>query len=125
MSIFPRFLHSFFLRDGASDFLENLRNLKECRFGIFLCYSYRVMYRDDVTPPNRLRPAWITPELMAETRGVFQPLYPKEDLTDDEIVGLLQNVGGLFEVLYHDLTEQQHGDEEIRQDEDAGQADRK
>ncbi len=50
---------------------------------------------------------------MEQTRAVFQPLYPKEDLTDDEIVGLLQNVGGLFEVLYPDL--QNHGQDQQNQ----------
>ncbi|MBA3406147.1 MAG: hypothetical protein H0U13_15935 [Gemmatimonadaceae bacterium] len=36
--------------------------------------------------------------MIAETRAVRQPFYEKE-LTNDEIVGLLLNVGTLFRIL--------------------------
>ncbi len=37
-------------------------------------------------------------EVIAETRAVWQPFYEKE-LTNDEVVGLLLNVGTLFRIL--------------------------
>jgi hypothetical protein len=40
---------------------------------------------------------------MEETRSVFQPDYPDEDLTDSVIIDLLQNLDGVFEVVYPDL----------------------
>ncbi len=43
-------------------------------------------------------PGWISADVIAETRAVWQPLYEKE-LTNDEIVGLLLNVGTLFRIL--------------------------
>ncbi len=43
-------------------------------------------------------PGWITASVIAETRAVWQPFYEKE-LTNDEIVGLLLNVGTLFRIL--------------------------
>ncbi|HEX8524850.1 MAG TPA: hypothetical protein VF669_21540 [Tepidisphaeraceae bacterium] len=39
-------------------------------------------------------PGWITPEVIAETRAVWQPFY-EEALTNDAIVALLLNVGTL------------------------------
>jgi len=53
----------------------------------------------DVPAPDERLNAWVTPELMAETRAAFQPYY-KEDLTPDGILDLLQNLGGVFEFLY-------------------------
>lgn len=44
-------------------------------------------------------PAWITPELIAETRTAWQPYFP-EDLTDEQAVCLLIPVGVLYEVLF-------------------------
>ncbi len=43
-------------------------------------------------------PGWITADVIAETRAVWQPFYEKE-LTNDEAVGLLLNVGTLFRIL--------------------------
>jgi hypothetical protein len=43
-------------------------------------------------------PGWITADVIAETRAVWQPFYEKE-LTNDEIVDLLLNVGTLFRIL--------------------------
>jgi hypothetical protein len=43
-------------------------------------------------------PGWITADVIAETRAVWQPFYEKE-LTNDEVVGLLLNVGTLFRIL--------------------------
>ena len=37
-------------------------------------------------------PGWITPEVIAERCAVWQPFY-EEELTNDEVVGLLLNVG--------------------------------
>ena len=48
--------------------------------------------------PTGLLPGWITADVIAETRAVWQPFYEKE-LTNDEIVGLLLNVGTLFRIL--------------------------
>ena len=48
--------------------------------------------------PTRPLPGWITAAVIAETRAVWQPFYEKE-LTNDEVVGLLLNVGTLFRVL--------------------------
>jgi hypothetical protein len=38
--------------------------------------------------PAGALPGWITADVIAETRAVWQPFYEKE-LTNDEIVGLL------------------------------------
>ena len=43
-------------------------------------------------------PGWITTDVIEETRAVWQPYYRKE-LTDDEVVALLLNVGTLFRIL--------------------------
>lgn len=47
-------------------------------------------------PPGT--PSWITPELIAQTLRVFQPRY-KEPLTESDAVGILQNLGRLFDCL--------------------------
>jgi hypothetical protein len=44
-------------------------------------------------------PPWITPELMEETRAVWQPYYEKE-LTDEDVLALLIPVGVLYEILF-------------------------
>jgi hypothetical protein len=54
------------------------------------------------SPPNdqeELLPEWITPALLDETKTVWQTEFG-EDLTTADAVGLLQNVGGVFEILY-------------------------
>jgi hypothetical protein len=57
-------------------------------------------------------PGWITPTVIAETRAVFQPFYEDQELTDDEIVRLLLNVGTLFRILRRTPDEtDQHADE--------------
>ena len=48
--------------------------------------------------PTGPLPGWITADVIAETRAVWQPFYEKE-LTNDEVVGLLLNVGTLFRIL--------------------------
>ncbi len=53
----------------------------------------------DSQAPEAAPPSWITPELIAEAREVCQLLY-EEDLTDGDILDLLQNLGGVFEFLY-------------------------
>ncbi len=40
-------------------------------------------------------PAWITPELIADTIRVWQPYYT-ESLTVQDAVGMLMSVGNLF-----------------------------
>lgn len=47
--------------------------------------------------PGRL-PAWITPELIAETLRVWQPYY-REELTTDGAVEILEAASGLLSVL--------------------------
>lgn len=44
-------------------------------------------------------PEWITPALMEEARQAMAEMG-EEELTTDDIVGLLQNLGGMFEFLY-------------------------
>ncbi len=44
-------------------------------------------------------PDWVTPELIAEARETMREMG-EEELTTDDIVGLLQNMGGVFEFLY-------------------------
>ncbi len=41
-------------------------------------------------------PDWMTPELIAETLGVWQPHYPKR-LTDEDAIEILRSVGQLFD----------------------------
>jgi hypothetical protein len=43
-------------------------------------------------------PAWITPDLIAQTRAVWQPYYP-QPLTDDDAVEMLLTVGHLYRAL--------------------------
>jgi hypothetical protein len=45
-------------------------------------------------------PPWITPELMALTREVWQPYYPEKSLTTDDLLALLLPVGVLTEILF-------------------------
>ena len=53
-------------------------------------------------PPSNLShrplPGWITPAVIERTRAVWEPLY-KSTLSDDEVVGLLLNIGNLFGLL--------------------------
>ena len=42
--------------------------------------------------------------MQAEAREVFQPYY-EQDLTPGDILDLLQNLGGVFEILYGDLAD--------------------
>ncbi len=62
--------------------------------------------------PTGPLPGWITADVIAETRAVWQPFYEKE-LTNDEIVDLLLNIGNLFRLLkrkpHEETDEQQHG----------------
>lgn len=44
-------------------------------------------------------PPWITPELLALTREVWQPYYPENELTEGDLLGLLLPVGVLYELL--------------------------
>jgi hypothetical protein len=55
-------------------------------------------------------PGWITPAFIEETRAAWQPFY-EEDLTDDAVIGLLNNVGRLFEI----LSEGEAHEEEVTQ----------
>jgi hypothetical protein len=57
--------------------------------------------------PNRYStlPGWITPEVVEQTRTVWQPYY-HSPLTDDDAIEILLNVGNLFQLLR----------EQIRQD---------
>lgn len=48
------------------------------------------------TPPGC--PEWITPELIAETVEVWQPYYA-EELTTADAIGILRQVGLLFDTL--------------------------
>ena len=44
-------------------------------------------------------PPWVTPELLALTREAWQPYYPEQELTQDDLLGLLLPVGVLYELL--------------------------
>lgn len=60
-------------------------------------------------------PAWITAEVIEDTLRTFQPFYPY-DLTVDEAVGILLNVGNLFRVLkgeQHAEIQTEGGSEEL------------
>lgn len=68
------------------------------------------------SPPTPL-PGWITPDVIAETRTVWQPYYD-EDLTEEQVVALLLPVGVLYEVLFsgdadHEEEADDDGDEEV------------
>ena len=52
--------------------------------------------RSGSVPPGV--PAWVTPELIAETLRVWQPYYAAP-LTPDDAVGIILTVGQLFRVL--------------------------
>ena len=55
------------------------------------------MTENDVRiPPGT--PAWITPELVADTLRVWQPYY-KEKLTTADAVEIMMNVSRLYDVL--------------------------
>jgi len=43
-------------------------------------------------------PSWITPELVADTRMVWEPRYGHA-LTTGDVIEILQNVGQLFDVM--------------------------
>jgi hypothetical protein len=65
--------------------------------------SFDASHRSDRAAPEHVRasptlPAWITPELIAKTIGVWQPYYATR-LTEDDAVAMLQGVGRLFKVL--------------------------
>jgi hypothetical protein len=53
----------------------------------------------DIRAPHGLSPSWISPELMAETRAVWQPYYEKE-LTEQDLLALLLPVGVLYELVF-------------------------
>lgn len=59
-------------------------------------------------------PDWITSELIAEARECMQEMG-EEELTTDDIVGLLQNMGGLFEFL-HGKGEDSNGEDDDREE---------
>ena len=62
--------------------------------------------------PNGPLPGWITPAGIAETRAVRQPFYQDQELTDDEMMRFLLNVGTLFRILRRTPDEtDQHADE--------------
>ena len=46
-----------------------------------------------------MRCIWLTDELKAEVRKVFEPRY-KRPLTDDEVVGIAQSLTQLLEVFF-------------------------
>jgi hypothetical protein len=48
---------------------------------------------------DKLLPRWITPGLIEETKIAWNIEYG-EDLTAADAVALLQNMGGLFEILF-------------------------
>ncbi len=47
-------------------------------------------------PPGT--PAWISPELLAETLRTWQPYY-QQPLTPEEAIAIIRNVGRLVDVL--------------------------
>jgi hypothetical protein len=49
------------------------------------------------SPPTPL-PGWITPDVIADTCSVFEPLYG-HPLADDDVTEILLNVGNLFRIL--------------------------
>ncbi|HEV2293576.1 MAG TPA: hypothetical protein VGR35_06955 [Tepidisphaeraceae bacterium] len=51
-------------------------------------------------PPLGALPAWVTPELLTETRAVWTSYYGGKELTDEEVLALLIRVGVLYEILY-------------------------
>jgi hypothetical protein len=46
-------------------------------------------------------PEWISSELVSDTQSVWKSEY-REELTTGEVVGLLQNLAGVFRVLKGD-----------------------
>jgi hypothetical protein len=44
-------------------------------------------------------PGWVTPELIADTIRVWQPYY-RAPLTSEDALGMIMNVGQLFDVLF-------------------------
>ena len=57
--------------------------------------------------PNRYSalPGWITPQVVEQTRAVWQPYY-KSPLTDDDAIEILLNVGNLFQLLREQVREE-------------------
>ena len=49
--------------------------------------------------PSSSLPAWITSELIADTRGVWEPVYGRP-LTNDEIIEILLNAAGVLRALF-------------------------
>lgn len=67
------------------------------------------MPQNDAPPaPDRNTdiPAWVTPQLLADTRQVWQRFYDKT-LTDADVLAILLRVGQLFDVLGTTNDEQQ------------------
>jgi len=62
------------------------------------------MVSKTVSEQEELLPDWITPALLDETQQVWQSEYG-ESLTKADAVSLLQNLGGVFEILYGDLAD--------------------
>jgi hypothetical protein len=54
-------------------------------------------------------PRWITPALINETKEVWQKEY-EECLTTADAVGLLQNMGGVFEIMFEDEPDEEQCD---------------
>jgi len=46
-----------------------------------------------------MNPKWLTPQLKAEVRKVFEPRY-KRLLTDSEIIAIAQNLTNLLETFF-------------------------
>jgi hypothetical protein len=55
----------------------------------------------DTADIPRGAPSWVTPDLIAETIRVWQPYYDAR-LTTDDALGMIVNVGHLFDVLFED-----------------------
>jgi hypothetical protein len=62
-------------------------------------------------------PPWISTELMAETRTVWQPYY-ESVLTDEDILALLMPVGVLYEILFSKGVKNEEVDEANEANED-------
>lgn len=53
---------------------------------------------ETITPINPVS-SWLTPDLVAEVKKVFEPRY-KRSLTDTEVVAIAENLTGLLEVFF-------------------------
>ncbi len=60
-----------------------------------------------LTAQNPL-PDWISSDLLDETKSVWRSEYG-EDLTTADAVGLLQTMGGVFEILYGEAVDEEQG----------------